>query len=372
MTVSVGKIFYRRQAITINGSGTLVINSGFRFRESRVAPSPAGDDVISTRVELRGNPDIHDAARVRPGLWRRHLQQPLRVQLALKSRWKTVSARTQHLSGDHVHRRGQLLLDFQDDVNKIRQERRDRVGRARPGLRRGSHRVEAPPDRRRQPRVRQSQGLLTIDANEHVGETVVNDGFITIRTDAGYFAPASLNMTGGVIESRTNGGLYLKGDVTATSSQVKGAARIFPRLRRWCARPRREAAPSPSPTDRRPDMTCRSICRSVTRASTASPSSGTGRSVREGSTPIRAARRCSTAGSAGVSANLPAIAGELCVGVGRGPPASRCSSPTGFQPLPLAVGVNGTLAISTTTPIIGPLFVRAGRSSREASPWRGW
>lgn len=70
-----------------------------------------------------------------------------------------------------------------------------------------------------------SQGLLTVENTQRVGEVIVNDGFLTVRNN-GFFRTADLTLSGGIVDCQADGFIRLDGRVTATSS-AKGPSRIF-------------------------------------------------------------------------------------------------------------------------------------------------
>ena len=227
--VSVGKIVYSDRSITITGVGRLRIDNGFQTPEIwRLAPAPAqdGSDVFSAAVELRGSPDIKLPGAAGMIFGGTISNSGCACGLALKTGGRLYLRAPNTYLGTTSIESGTLLLDFQDNVAKIQGNLEIGSGVAGDGfvaeVQMTKHHQISDTSRI----LVKAQGLLTMDANDFVGDTIVNDGFITIRGDAGYFAPKTLTMTGGVIESRTNGKLLLEGTLTATSS-AKGAARII-------------------------------------------------------------------------------------------------------------------------------------------------
>jgi autotransporter-associated beta strand protein len=361
--VTVGKIFYSGTAITITGPGRLRIDNGFQTPQlARVAPSPDGSDVISASVELRGSPDIFLPAAsgmIFSGTISNNLCAcglTLKVGGRLYLRAPNTYLGTTSVEG------GQLLLDFADNVSKIQGNLEIGSGVSGPG-----HVAEVLVSKHHQisdtSRVLvKAQGLLTIDANELIGETVVTDGFITVRTDSGIFATKSLNMTGGTIESRTNGRLILSGDLTATSSAT-GQATIN-RTSGSGVLDLGDAGRSFFINDG--PSTAQDLSIDVPIVAT-----GNVGLFKRGAGTLRFREINTYSGSTQVQngklwleppANLPSIAGELLIGSGPGPAIVEVRKPNAIaDTAAVDVGLNSSLWINTTTPeVIGKLTVREG------------
>jgi autotransporter-associated beta strand protein len=225
--ITIGTIFFTDDAITIApiGSGRLRLDNGiFVPTITRIGAPPLDSDVISAPIELRNNAEINVDAGAgfiinntisnSLGAW--GITKKGRGILRLR-------AGNSYLGTTSVER-GQLLLDMSNNV-VIQGNLEIGTGAA------GDVIAEVLVTKANQisdaSRVLvKSQGLLTVDIAEQVGDVIVNDGFITIRNSVGALVPASLTLSGGIVESRTGANILLEGPLTATSS-AKGPARIF-------------------------------------------------------------------------------------------------------------------------------------------------
>jgi autotransporter-associated beta strand protein len=374
VTVSVAKIVSSDRSITINGTGKLRIDAGFQVPEIwRLAPAPPqdGSDVIATAVELRGSPDIKmppASGLIFNGIISNNL---CACGLTLKSGGKLYLRGPNTYLGTTSVEMGQLFLDFQDNVAKIQGNLE--IGTGQPGAVVAEVLVTKHHQIGDTSRVLvKSQGLLTMDANDFVGETIVNEGFITIRTDAGYFAPASLNMTGGVIESRTNGKLLLQGTLTATSS-ANAEARII----------RGSGAGVLDLGDAGDFFVVNDGPSPIFDLTVDLPIVGTGNvginKTGNGTLMLREVNTYSGATTVQSGklwleppANLPAIAGTLSIG-SASPAVVEVRRPNSISDTSaVIVGLNGSLWINTTTPeVIGKLYVRKGANVKVGNFTQG-
>ena len=76
------------------------------------------------------------------------------------------------------------------------------------------------------------RALLTVLKDEVIGDLIIDEGFVDISADQdGILVVSSLRMTGGNIHSSAGGKvLYLRGNVTATSSPSQQPAIIEPSI----------------------------------------------------------------------------------------------------------------------------------------------
>lgn len=229
--VTVGAIFFTDRAMTITsaGSGRLRLDNGAFAPQITRSGLPAGiGDVIGAPVELRGSVviNVSDAAA--------HILFSGEIGNAgCVCGIRKISPGKLFLRGDNSYvgvtkvEGGQLILD-QLDTRVIKGDLE--IGTGTPGPGTLAEVLIARDDQIfDNSRVLVThQGQLTVDAAESVGETTIVDGTIRIRTGSGLFAPKGLNMTGGIIDSLTNGTLRLDGDVTAIGSgNGNGPARII-------------------------------------------------------------------------------------------------------------------------------------------------
>jgi autotransporter-associated beta strand protein len=227
VTVTVGKIFYSSTAIHIGGPGTLRIDNGFQVAQIIRVNSAPLSDAIAAPLVLRSSPEIIIADAAAGIVISGNISNSLcACGLTMKSAGRlTLRGNNSYLGTTSVES-GRLILDFFDDVTKINGNLE--IGSGQAGV---NVVAEVLVSKRNQISdtstvLIKSQGLLTVDAPEAVGETTIIDGFITMRNAGTVFAPSKLTMTGGAIESRTDASLRLDGELTATSS-ARGAARVF-------------------------------------------------------------------------------------------------------------------------------------------------